>query len=247
MRPIAVVTGASRGIGAAVVRRLTDGGHDCVAIGLNQPETCALFIRADLSDAVAAETAGRELGGYLRARCAAPAVLVNNAGGAPPATAVDITPDQVHRDITLNLVTPILLTRVVLDRMRDSGNGVVVNVSSTAGRTGVAYLPAYSAAKAGLIAYTQSLAAEAAAYGVRVNCVCPGAVDTEGADNGREGLALLHGLERDAYQEAMAGRTGLGRLLQPAEVADVVHWLVADAGPAVNGQTINVCGTLMMG
>jgi NAD(P)-dependent dehydrogenase (short-subunit alcohol dehydrogenase family) len=122
----------------------------------------------------------------------------------------------------------------------------VVNVASTAGRTGVRYLPTYSAAKAGLIAYTQSVADEHASSGVRANCVCPGAVATALATAGRAELSRRNGLDPGAYEAAMAARTGLGRLLDADEVAEVVVWLGTGVGRAVNGQTINVCGTASM-
>lgn len=245
MRPTAIITGASRGIGAAVLRRFSDS-HDCIVLGLTRPQHCTMFIKEDLAEGPTVAAACQELAEYLTSRGVTPEVLVNNAGGAQPATAMAITPDHIQRDLTLNLVAPMMLTRVVLEPMRAAGQGSIVNVSSTAAKPGVAYLPAYSAANAGLIAYTQSLAAEVGPFGVRANCVCPGAVDTAGADDGRREISRLHGLRPDEYQAAMARRTGLGRLLEPDEVADVIYWL-ALAGRAVNGQAINVCGTLTMG
>ena len=245
MKPTAIITGASRGIGAAVLRRFSDS-HDCVVLGLTRPEHCATFIKVDLAEGPAVEAACEDLAQYLTSRGVTPEVLINNAGGARPSTATAITSDQIQRDVTLNLIAPMLVTRVVLESMRTAGQGAIVNVSSTAARPGVAYLPAYSAANAGLIAYTQSLAAEVGPDGVRANCVCPGAVDTAGADDGRREISRLHGLPPDEYQDAMARRTGLGRLLEPDEVADVIHWL-AVGGRAINGQAINVCGTLTMG
>lgn len=245
MRPVAVVTGASRGIGASILERLSQS-HDCIVIGRTRPSRCTRFISADLTNSIATEEAATELDYWLRSRGTPPALLVNNAGGAKPATAIDIPPEQLRQDITLNLLAPMLLTRVALRAMKAEGAGAIVNVSSIAGRSGVAHLPAYSAAKAGLIAYTQSVAQEAIHFGVRVNCVCPGAVDTTGAAEGRQQLSRLHGREPNAYQDHMADRTGLGRLIRPEEVAEVVYWLALRTN-ALNGQTINVCGTLAMG
>ncbi|MEV6927297.1 SDR family oxidoreductase [Dactylosporangium sp. NPDC051485] len=243
--PIAVLTGASSGIGAAVLHRLREAGYECLVVGLTEPAG-AEFVRHDLSDPDDAALAAAAVRRRLDERGRAAALLVNNAGGARPVAAADLDAERVGRDVTLNLTAPMLLCAAVLPGMRAAGGGAIVNVASTAGRTGVAYLPTYSAAKAGLIAYTQSLAAECAGAGIHANCVCPGAVDTGSAREGRSELSRRHGLDPGAYQQGMAGRTGLGRLLTAAEVADVVLWLGTAAGRAVNGQAVNVCGTLTM-
>jgi len=174
-------------------------------------------------------------------------VLVHNAGGSSPRPIEGLQADDVERDIALNLTAAILLARAVVPGMRAAGGGAIVMVASTAGRTGVPYLHCYSAAKAGLIAFTQSLAAETAGDGIRVNCVCPGAVETRSARIGRDALAALHGLPPGEYERRMARATGLSRLLQPSEVAEAVLWLASDSASGVTGQTLNVCGVLEMG
>lgn len=250
MTPLAVVTGGSRGIGRAIVDRLIESGCECLVIGLSEPEATAMpvtFVHRDLSDAAEVAKAANDIRRHLRERGGPASVLVNNAGGASPQPARNIHLPDVQATVTLNLVAAIELTNAVLDGMEAAGDGVVINVASTAGRSGVAYLPAYSAAKAGLIAYTQSLAAECTSRGVRAHCVCPGAVATSSACEGRDELSRLHGMEPGTYQAAMQRRTGLGRLVTPDEVADVVRWLALHAGPALSGQTLNVCGTLEMG
>jgi NAD(P)-dependent dehydrogenase (short-subunit alcohol dehydrogenase family) len=247
MRPVAVLTGGSRGIGAAILTRLLGCGYDCLVFGLSDPGVQGIeFVRTDLSatdDTARAAAYLRELGGGSRAV----SLLVNNAGGGMPSRLDDTDGRRINRDLALNLIAPMLLASAVLPGMRAAGTGVIINVSSTAGRTGVAFLHTYSAAKAGLIAFTQSLAAECIPHGIWAYCVCPGAVATMSAANGRAELSRLHGLEPDTYQSAMERRTGLGRLIQPDEVAEVVQWLARHGGPALSGQTLNVCGTLMMG
>jgi NAD(P)-dependent dehydrogenase (short-subunit alcohol dehydrogenase family) len=245
-RPVAVLTGGSRGIGAAVLDRLLDFGYDCAVIGRTRPAARQVaFIARDLSEQREVVAACADLRAFLGDRPAS--VLVNNAGGAEPVATHMLDPDRVAADLTLNLTAPMLLCGCVLPAMRAAGGGSIVNIGSTAGRTGVPYLPTYSAAKSGLIAFTQSLAAETAGDGVRVNAVCPGAVATDLAAAGRAGLSAFHGLPPEAYEERMAHATGLGRLLRPEEVAEVVCWLAQGAAEAVTGQTINVCGTIEMG
>ncbi|MGH7184943.1 MAG: SDR family NAD(P)-dependent oxidoreductase, partial [Pseudomonadota bacterium] len=244
MKQVAVLTGGSRGIGSAIVARLLESGYDCLVIGLSDPGVAgADFVRTDLSDPDdTARTAAylRELGSGNRPV----SLLVNNAGGGMPSRLADADSAHITHDLVLNLTAPILLTSAVLPGMCEAGAGAIINVASTAGRTGVAFLHTYSAAKAGLIAFTQSLAAECAPYGIRAYCVCPGAVATNSARAGRAELSRLHGMEPDTYEDVMAQRTGLGRLVQPDEVAEIVQWLAIHGGPAISGQTLNICGTL---
>lgn len=247
MRPVAVLTGGSRGVGSAVLTRLLGCDYDCLVIGLSDPGVAGVdFVRADLSDADDTARAAAHLQG-IGSGGRPVSLLVNNAGGGMPSRLADAHSAQVNRDLALNLTGPMLLAAAVMPGMRAAGAGTIVNVASTAGRTGVAFLHAYSAAKAGLIAFTQSLAAECAPHGVRAYCVCPGAVATTSAGEGRAELSRLHGREPDAYESAMAQRTGLGRLVQPDEVAEIVQWLALRGSPALTGQTLNVCGTLTMG
>lgn len=245
-----MISGASRGIGAAVLRRLLDVGYESLVIGLSPPDVPSsshtTFFHRNLSSTDDLHLAVTDVQGFLSSNGRAADLLVNNAGGGDPCTIDDLDIAAVHADLTLNLVAPMFLARAVVPGMRAAGHGSIVNVSSTAGRTGVAFLHAYSAAKAGLIAFTQSLAAEVAADGIRVNCVCPGAVDTVSARQGRDRLSRFHGLKPEEYEQRMAGRTGLARLLLPDEVADVVLYLAGDRQPALTGQTVNACGILEM-
>ncbi|WP_167486428.1 SDR family NAD(P)-dependent oxidoreductase [Nocardia terpenica] len=249
MKPTAVLTGASRGIGAAVLESLVEDGHHCLVIGRTEPETIGAavdFMAAELSDRATVAALPAEVMSYLERRGGPAAVLVNNAGGGYPCPADVLDPETAAAEVTLNLLAPMMLVRAVLPGMIAAGAGTIVNVASTAERPGVPYLHAYSASKSGLVAYTQSLAAEVAPKGIRANCVCPGAVATEMATTGRAELARLHGLAPGGYEAEMARRTGLDRLLDPREVAAAVRWLCSAGSGAVNGQTINVCGTLSM-
>ncbi|WHT16222.1 SDR family NAD(P)-dependent oxidoreductase [Crossiella sp. CA-258035] len=249
MSPVTILTGGSTGIGAAVLTRLLAAGRRVLVLGRSAPQAkqevdflpCDLSTEDGVADAQAAVLA------YLGERETHAEVLINNAGGGLPCPAEELSAETLRADLTLNLLAPMLLCATVLPGMRAAGRGVVVNVASTAGRRGVAYLHGYGSAKAGLLNFTQSLAAEVVADGIRVNAVCPGAAHTELAETGRAQLSRLHGLELADYQQRMAKATGLSRLLSADEVAEVVCWLAEGHDRPLTGQALNVCGTLEMG
>lgn len=247
----AIITGGSSGIGAATLDRLVGAGFDCLVIGRNAPGQTTtgprpVHLKADLRDREQIEATCQKMVEWVEAGNGPPDVLINNAGGGLPSRTSDLSMTDVEADLNLNLIAPIMLSRSILSSMRMARAGAIVNIASTAGRTGVPFLPVYSAAKAGLIAFSQSLAAECATDGIMVNCVCPGATRTEMASYGRRELSLLAGLEGSAYEQIMASRTGLNRLIEPDEVARVVCWLALNAEPALNGQTINTSSILSM-
>lgn len=249
MSPVTILTGGSTGIGAAVLTRLTEAGRRVLVLGRSAPQVKqdTDFLPCDLSTPDGVQAARSAVEAYLAERGAHAEVLINNAGGGLPSPAADLDAEVLQADLTLNLVAPMLLCATVLPGMRAAGRGVIVNVASTAGRRGVAYLHGYGASKAGLLNFTQSLAAEVVGEGIRVNAVCPGAARTELAETGRAQLSQLHGLDLADYQQRMAKATGLSRLLSADEVAEVVCWLAEGHDRPLTGQTINVCGTLEMG
>lgn len=243
MSDVLILTGASQGIGAQVLERAGEVGFDCIALGRRKPAGVSGFVTVDLSEVDAVSAAARTLREMLDGdgrRCC----LVNNAGGGWPQPVAVLDQEVILAELTLNLAAPMLLSRALLPQMTAVGTGAIVNVASTAARTGVPFLSVYSAAKAGVIAFTQSLASEVADTGITVNCVCPGTVATPGAAAGRRELSALTGKQADEYERGMAARNGLGRLVDPGEVADVILWLATEAPPAVTGQALNVCGTI---
>lgn len=251
MSPVAVLTGGSRGIGAAILDRLIADGYECLVIGMSPPTgdhaNRAAFLERDLSTRGGVIAAVEDVEGHITTAGRPAELLVNNAGGGWPTPIEDLSMPVVERELCLNLTVPMLLSRAVLPGMRGAGRGSIVNVGSVAGRQGVRYLHSYGAAKAGLVAFTQSLAAEVADDGVRVNCVVPGAVDTQGARAGRREISRRLGIDADDYERAMTARNGVSRLLGPGEVADVIAWLAQPERRGLTGQAINVCGTMVMG
>ncbi|MEU4283595.1 SDR family NAD(P)-dependent oxidoreductase [Nocardiopsis dassonvillei] len=244
---LAILTGGATGIGAAILRRLRMMNYKTLVIGLSPPAPDqVVFARHDLTAQEEIEGAVQDVRAFLSEHGRPADILINNAGGGMPCRAESLSAEVLANDISLNLVAPMLLSAAVLPGMKLAGRGVIVNVASTAGRTGVAYLHGYAAAKAGLLAFTQSLAIECAPDGIRVNAVCPGAVESEMAAKGRAELSQLRGLAPEIYERGMANATGLGRLLTPNEVAEVVCWVAEGSERPMTGQAINVCGTIEM-
>jgi 3-oxoacyl-[acyl-carrier protein] reductase len=235
-RPIALVTGASKGIGAAIARTLSADGFD---IWLNyrrdheQAKAVAEDIRGngrqcellsfDVSDG---DETAKVLGPYLQE--AVPQALVNNAGFNRDNLLVWMKDEDWSDVLRVHLNGFYNLTKPVLERMLRKKRGRIVNVASTSGQTGVPGQTNYSAAKAGLIGATRSLALEVAKRNILVNAVAPGFIDTE--------------MLAELPQSEIKGRIPMKRLGQPSEGADVVAFLCSKRASYITGQVIPVNG-----
>ena len=229
---IALVTGASRGIGRAIARAYVGEGARVVVTGRDADALNALV--AELGDAahavvgdLAAPNAPDALVAATLARFGGLDLLVNNAGAIHPARdLVDFAPEDWRGVIEVNLVAPAMLVRAAVPAMRTAGRGHIINVSSIGGRKGGRGRSAYRASKAALINLTESLAAELARDGIQVNCICPGVVDTEG------------------YRHLMAsrGQAPVAQAMRPEEIAEVALFLASDAASAITGTAIDAFG-----
>ena len=246
----ALVTGAARGIGAAIARTLSAEGASLSLLGRDRaalerlaavlPQACTVV--ADVSDAdqVAAAFAA------ARARFGAIHILVNNAGQAESAPFAKTSLELWQRMLAVNLTGCFVCAQAALPDMRGAKRGRIVNIASTAGLRGYAYVSAYAAAKHSVIGLTRSLALEVAPHGITVNAVCPGYTET---DILRESIANVVAKTGRSAEEARAGFAAGNpqrRIVQPDEVADAVRWLCGDAASAITGQALSVSGGEVM-
>lgn len=240
----ALVTGASKGLGAAVARRLAEAGADVAvhyrgdlpgaaqtADAVRAAGRRALLLGADLSrpeEAGGLVTQVADAWGGLD-------LLVNNAGVAPVRPWDQIAPAEWADVLATNLSGPFHVMRAALPLLKSGRDPAVVNVGSVVSFNGGAFGPAYAAAKAGLVGLTRSAAREWGPLGIRVNCVAPGPIESP----------LASALPAPAL-EAMKAQTPLRRLGTFAEVVEVVCWLLSPAAAYVTGQTVVVDGGRVM-
>jgi NAD(P)-dependent dehydrogenase (short-subunit alcohol dehydrogenase family) len=246
----AVVTGASRGIGAAIAAELVRLGADVTLIARTRQPLTALAntlagsdarvrdVAADVTDEDAATRALADAASAL----GAPAILINNAGGAESAPFARTDPSLWRRMIDLNLTSAYLCTRAAAPAMIAAGWGRIVNVASTAGLKGYGYVSAYVAAKHGVVGLTRALAVEFARTGVTVNAVCPGYTDTPMLDAAIATIAAKTRRSADEARAGLAASNPMGRLIAPEEVAAAVGYLCLPAAGSVTGQALTIDG-----
>jgi len=252
----ALVTGAGSGIGRAIALALAGAGFAVSLCGRRAGplETVRGEIAAAGGEALA-------IGGFdvtddasvaagiaeAVSRAGEIAVLVNCAGEAPSMPFDKTDRALWDRVIGINLTGTYLVTQAALPSVRSAGNGRVINVASTAGLTGYAYVSAYCASKHGVIGLTRALALETARSDVTVNAVCPGFTDTPLLDGAVDTISGKTGRSRDEARSSLARSNPQGRLVTPQEVADTVLWLASENSTAITGQAIVVAGGEVMG
>jgi NAD(P)-dependent dehydrogenase (short-subunit alcohol dehydrogenase family) len=244
----ALVTGAARGIGAAIARALAQEGMRLTLLGRRRDTLQALADElpggphgvavADVSDEAQVQAAFAQ----ARAERGAVAVLVNNAGQAESAPFAKTSLDLWQRMLAVNLTGSFLCAQAALPDMLATGYGRIVNIASTAGQKGYAYVSAYVAAKHGVIGLTRSLALEVAKKGITVNAVCPGYTETDILRDSIAKVVAKTGRSAEAARAEFSAGNPQQRIVQPGEVADAVRWLCGEGASAVTGQSISVSG-----
>jgi 3-oxoacyl-[acyl-carrier protein] reductase len=237
----AIVTGAARGIGKAIAARLVCDGYQVVVadiddamgrenaqqLAADEPDS-AFALSVDVSDP---SSVAMLVSGVLT-QTGRIDVLVNNAGIAGlSANVVDYPISEWRRIMAINLDGSFYCCQAVLPGMLERGSGRIVNIASIAGKEGNPRMPAYSSSKAGVIAFTKSLAKEVAKRGIFVNCIAPAAIETDIAEQiGPEVVALN------------VSKIPMGRMGQPSEVAALVSWLASDECSFSTGAVYDLSG-----
>ena len=245
----AVVTGGGRGIGAAIANALARHGATLTLMGRDATRlqaqvrllgagarACSVLVdvthpaSVDAAFATAVEAAGPVH------------ILINNAGAVATASFGKTDPGLWNDMVAVNLTGTYLCCRQVVSGMLQRGYGRVVNIASTAGLTGYAYVTAYCAAKHGVVGLTRALAMETARNNVTVNAVCPGYTETDIVREAVVNIVAKTGKTEEEARTALTSRNPQGRLVRPEEVANAVLWLCLPGSEAVTGQTIAVAG-----
>jgi NAD(P)-dependent dehydrogenase (short-subunit alcohol dehydrogenase family) len=244
----AIITAGASGIGRVVARTMIEAGArvavcdidpaSVTAFSSDYPEATAVV--CDVADpasvplALQAMLAG--LGGGVD-------VLFNNAGIAGPTAAIeDVSPEDWTRTVDVNLTAQFLFIRGVIAGMKAQRSGVILNMSSAAGRLGMPMRTPYAAAKWAVIGLTQSLAMEVGQFGIRVNAILPGSVRGPRMERVMAARAELTGRPFAEIEAEEVATMSLGRMIEPEEIADLAVFVASDAGRSISGQSLGVCG-----
>jgi len=251
IRRHALVTGGGQGIGAAVAWAMVAKGMRVTILGRRTEVVQAMAERdpdhlfavtADVSNPDEVKAAIKQ----AESRFGPVEVLVNNAGQAQSAPFLKMDLTLWQQMLAVNLTGTMICTQAVLPAMLQSGWGRIVNVASTAGQIGYAYVSAYCAAKHGVLGLTKSLALELATKGITVNAVCPGFTETDLVRESIDRVVAKTGRTPEQAMAEFVKTNPQGRLVQPEEVADAVMWLCSEGASAVTGQSISVAGGEVM-
>ncbi|MEU9025256.1 SDR family NAD(P)-dependent oxidoreductase [Actinomadura sp. NPDC048394] len=251
---VALVTGATSGIGLETARALGRAGHPVFLCARDADRVTAtvkdLIGEGIEADGAAADvSSGADVKALVRAavrRFGTIDILVNNAGRGGGGITADLTDEVWQAVIDTNLTGTFRVTREVLAAGGLAGRpwGRIINIASTGGKQGVVYAAPYSASKHGVVGFTKALGLELAGTGITVNAVCPGYVETPMAVTVRQGYAAGLDITEDEVLKRFLAKIPLGRYSTPQEVAGLVGYLATDTADSITAQAINVCGGL---
>ncbi len=251
-----VITGAGRGIGAAIAQTLAQAGARLTLLGRNVAslqavaQTTGVATHVDAVDVSLQSDVQRAIGNAVK-QMGPVHVLVNNAGQASsqPFEKTDLALWQHMLDV--NLTGTYLCTQAVLPSMKEAAAqgtpGRIINIASTAGLKGYAYVSAYTAAKHGVVGLTRALALELASKNITVNALCPGYTETDIVKDALAFIVQKTGKTESQARARMTERNPQQRMVQPEEVAQTVLWLCHAGSHAINGQAIAIDGGELAG
>ena len=235
-----IVTGASGGIGNAIIKKLSDAGANILASGTKIEKLEELkknfegikILQFDISQSDKIEefieNATNELGGRLD-------VIVNNAGITQDNLAIRMSLDEWQKVININLTSTFLMSKFAIKKMLKNKSGKIVNITSVVGHTGNLGQANYTASKAGIVAMSKSLAIEYAKKNININCISPGFIKT----------AMTDKID-DKFKEVIVSKIPSARLGEPEDIANAVLFLSSDQSNYVNGETLHVNGGMYM-
>ncbi len=260
----AIVTGAGRGIGLAIAQTLAEAGAQIILLGrdlprlqqaaaslplsqpLSQPNSDPSRAHFCLAVDIADESAVLRAFENIRAACPRIDILINNAGQAESAPLARTDSALWQRMLGVNLNGSFYCSRAVIGAMLKQDYARIINVASTAGLVGYAYVSAYCAAKHGVIGLTRSMALEAAGTSLTVNAVCPGYTETDMVSDAVRNIAAKTGRSEQDARASLSANNPQGRLITPQEVAQTVLWLCQPHAASITGQAISISGGEVM-
>ena len=246
---VAIITGASKGIGRIISQRFAHEGARVVCAARTRAlvdETASTICAGGGSAVAVVADASTEAGAQAIVAAAVQAfgqidLLVNNAGdGGPTKPVQDYTVDDWFYTINSCLTSSYMCTRFAVPEMLKAGGGAIVNISSTAGRRGLAYRIGYCSAKAGQVGMTYGLALELAPHNIRVNAIAPGAVAGDRIDRVIAGQAQVKGVPVEEERRRFVERSPLRRMSTAEDIASLAVYLCSDAAKNLSGQCIAV-------
>ena len=229
-----LVTGATRGIGKAICTEL-EKEHNIFAVGRNE-DLLKCYNNYCVCDLATEEGQGK-LFNYIKEQKID--ILINNAGEYIYSPIEEIEHEKLKHILKLNLETPLYLTSAAVPYMKEQKFGRIINIGSISGVMGEAYASLYSATKAGLIGATKALGLELAEYGITVNTINPGWVDTDLGNSSAE--------DSEFTKEELVDCIPQKRFVAPSEIAGMVKYLISQEAKGVTGQSINLCAGLSVG